>query len=321
MTDSPRPRRRLRRIAFWVVGLLVAMVGGSLFVPPPALPALPDPNGYDDLIAAGKLVTGDWNLPRFEAAPVETIRPLVEGNTKALERIRLGLGRESRFTLDYSPETLNRGIEGVGPLRACGRVLLANARLAALEGRTSEAKAFALDTIRAGRAGSNGGLAVQALAGIAMESQGLALLAKLQDTLSTEECRGLIEDLVRLDASRESMRSVFDRDLDYAFRSKSAGMRLSMNIAWPMLKAQQQAAFRSASNSEQQVSRDLRMLALRLAARAFFLDKGKHPASLEELLKPEWRTLGHDPANDQPFQMEAQPDGSPRFFRSVPDAS
>lgn len=316
MSDTPRPRRRWR----WILGLIaLAGMGGlvaSVVLGPGRLPPLPDPNGYDDLVAAGKMVTGDWvKAGRIDAAPAEVVGPLVAENGKALERIQVGLGRESRFPLDYSQESLDRGIEDVGAIRAAGRLLAAKARLATLQGRPQEAKEAGVDLIRLGQAGSRGGLAILAMMDMALESMGVAAINPSVDQLPAPECRELVKTLVLLSKQREPMDEIFDRDLRWGVNSKPLSMRIPMTIAWPMLKAQHQAARKAGHAAEQRVEGETRLLILRLSARAHQLETGKPPARLDEALPADLKSLATDPASGKPFRMEPGPDGTPVFSR------
>lgn len=98
MASVPTRERRSRR------GCLAAIVlAGAVFlaavvwvaVPRPFRgEPLPNPNGYDDLVAAGRSITGDMPMPAngdYSRADPEALRTLVERNRKALIEARVGL--------------------------------------------------------------------------------------------------------------------------------------------------------------------------------------------------------------------------------------
>src|SRR3954462_3540038 len=54
--------------------------------------ALPNPNGYDDLLKAATLVVGD--IGKAATLNVEDLQSLVETNAESLRLVRVGLGRQ-----------------------------------------------------------------------------------------------------------------------------------------------------------------------------------------------------------------------------------
>ena len=96
-----RPIAKLVRLfaALFAVVLLAAVIF-ILSQPAPAPPPLPKPNGYDDFLKAGKMLTG--NTSDYGTMKEEQLRTMVATNAEALKLARTGFSRECRVPLDYS---------------------------------------------------------------------------------------------------------------------------------------------------------------------------------------------------------------------------
>jgi len=66
--------------------------------------ALPDPNGYDDFVAAGEMAK-NWKFNNtaygYDTAPVEELAAAVKEMEPAYERLVVGLAKETRAPVDY----------------------------------------------------------------------------------------------------------------------------------------------------------------------------------------------------------------------------
>jgi len=119
-------------------------------------PPVPDPNGYDTLLAAGRLVTG--TAPeKMDGATDEELRAFVAANAKALAVAQPGFEQESVVPLGRM-ESIEAPLEESGPFRQLARALSCQAVLARREGRTSEALQANVSLLRLSRAASRGGL-------------------------------------------------------------------------------------------------------------------------------------------------------------------
>ena len=111
----------------------VLLISGALlwFRNPPQPPALPNPNGYDDLLKAAETLQGDF--AGFETLEEAELRTLLEPNADALKLLRTGVNRECRVPLDYSINSSR--IERLGGMKRLALALSAEARLAQLQHR------------------------------------------------------------------------------------------------------------------------------------------------------------------------------------------
>src|SRR5688572_25444166 len=92
----------VRRV--WIIlGVVTALLGAGIvailaFGRTAAPLTLPNPNGYDDLLRAGQLVTGEINEARD--LDHEGLRVLVATNAEALRLLRVGLARSCAVATD-----------------------------------------------------------------------------------------------------------------------------------------------------------------------------------------------------------------------------
>src|SRR5437764_11495944 len=98
----PTAKPLLRRVALFALAAALVAVLVCLWsrpVPPPEIPPLPQPNGYDDFVKAGRLRSG-----RFydRSMALENLRNLIAENAEALALARLGLTRECRVPINFS---------------------------------------------------------------------------------------------------------------------------------------------------------------------------------------------------------------------------
>src|SRR5689334_8080603 len=75
--------------------------------PVPVIPPLPNPNGYDDLVKAGTMVSPNSVRVSLERTNEAQLRSLVSTNADALALARVGLSRECRMPLApcFGPST------------------------------------------------------------------------------------------------------------------------------------------------------------------------------------------------------------------------
>ena len=196
---------------------LIALVGFALLLSrvakPAPLPPLPNPNGYDDLVRAGEMLGGD--LPDFmeprdmNEAELRTAlaTTIFAKQDEALALARLGLNRECRVPLDYSPTSANH----LGELSALKRVALAfiaEGRLAEMENRVGDAAESYLDVIRMAHESARGGVLLDAMHRRMLEAVGLVSLEVLVPTINAQGCRKLGSELETIDCNPSAIAAV-----------------------------------------------------------------------------------------------------------------
>jgi hypothetical protein len=149
-----------------------------------------------------------------------------------------------------------------------------------------------LDTMDLGIKSAHGGVLIDQLVGIAIEANGRLLLEKNVDLLDAKTCRETAAAMEELDAQRQTWPEVVQQEQAWSRRT-FPGLRdqfAAMLMANSLKKNFDQAGQKFAA---QQLK--TRQLIIRLAARAYELDKGKPPASLSDLGPEYLKALPQDP--------------------------
>ncbi len=152
---------------------LVAL-GLVVFRPTQPPSPLPNPNGYDDFLAADKLVVGDA-LNLYDVKD-EELRTVVGQNRAALQAVRQGLTKECQMPLTNDAAYLSQETEHLIRSRKLAYQFIGEGKLAEIEARRADAVQSYLDAIRFGLEVGRGGLMIEKLVGIACERPGLQAL-------------------------------------------------------------------------------------------------------------------------------------------------
>lgn len=298
----PKPRKRWGCLLLAVL-IIAALYGLQRLATQRQLPPLPDPNGYDDLLAAGEMVQG--SAPDWDTAPIEELRQFVDANMAAEARMLVGLERDSRVPVVLSQDYVNQTVEQSQSLRPLMRLTKIQAVLDEQLDRPADAVADYVTLMKLGIHIGRGGLMIHALTGVAAQSQGLHGLRGLVDQLSIDQCRELLAVLPQIAEQTESANDVIERERLFARTVQPWTMRLLTATRPNLLKpAEDQwtvAADRLVANR--------RLLEVHLALRCFMLEQGEYPKTLQVLLPTYLDRLPDDPFSGQPLVYKVQEDG------------
>src|SRR5262245_35014140 len=278
--------------AFGTICLLIVL--GALaygFVkmnPSAALPALPNPNGNDDFVKAQKLVVG--KPADFDRGSMEDLRAHLGQNAEALKLVREGLTKQCRVPISYSTNHLV--LRSLGEVKRLARLLEAAGRLAEMERRTNDAARSYLETIRYGEESCRGGIIMDHLVGIACGTIGVNALQKIAGSLDAANCRVLSRQLQEIEHGQESFKEVLRNEAEWVRRSFPLGQRIPAMIPFASLAKRAQKDFVQKCN---QATVQLKRLMIDLAARAYELDRGHTPKSLNELVPDYLESVPVDP--------------------------
>jgi hypothetical protein len=271
-------------------GFLVSQVVGPL---PPIQP-LPNPNGYDDLMKAGEMVsTNSWN---YDSTNLEQLRETVMANVEALALARSGLSNECRVPVRFSKDYSKNHIHELVAFRLLAQAFVTEGRLAGKENRFSDAAKSYLDVIHLGNEARRGGIVIDEMLEIAVESVGVEELQKAADTLDAKSCRDTIQALETFAAHKQPWADVLQQEQNWARRAYSGlqGQTLILyyRLAYHRAREQNYQHCVDAINSTQKQEG---LLLIGLAARAYELDKGKPPASISDLVPDYLKAIPQDP--------------------------
>lgn len=284
-----RPIARLLTGFFAVAAvLLVAALILTLSQPAPAPPPLPMPNGYDDFVKAGGMVTD--TASDYGTMSEEELRAFVKKNAEALKLVRTGLGRECRVPLDYSA-TNTAFLGNLAAIKRLAQAMTAEGRLAEMENRPADAAAAYLAVMRLGVASSHGGLIINSLVSIAIDTIGAARMEKLVTNLDAKQCREAAAALESCEAQREPTDTIMRQERAWARRVYGLKGQLARLL---MFKSLKQSEGKWVAKAKAQQTRT-RSLLIQLAARAYELEKGQRPKSLADLVPVYLKTIPQNP--------------------------
>ncbi len=280
-----------------VAAILVALLVFTFTRPKPPAPSMPNPNGYADFVAAGRMLAGDFTDYR-RLAP-ERLRTMLLTNSECLKRLRLGLTHECRVPLDYSPGLLDKAdpqpivahFTELPLLKRLALALAAEGRLAELDQHPREAMRAYLNGFRFSQESVRGGIIIDVLVGIAMETIHLQHLEKLSSTLDAQDCRELAAALEEIESRRESPSEVLQQERTWTTRAYGLRGLVQRLIEYKSIRSTERA---TVSRMYAQQSRT-RVLLMNVAARACELENGRPPATLAELVPAYLKRLPQDP--------------------------
>jgi hypothetical protein len=316
-------RRALGRAGLILFSLLVfmplAVVYYHLAFPPPVPEvALPEPNGYDDLLAAGRTLEttlrdqgtslpAPWN----EASPAEVVVFRVSNRglwNATLQEVRAALDRPSRVSFHYRAIEYGR-YECFDDLASALRI---EGQAAAREGRIRDAIRCFTDIVRLGRAAGEGGLVIDSLAESGIERFGIEQFHNLARTLDAAQCRMAIGALAAEDKDREPFEDVWQRERVWGARALGWSGRLYMLIGHDRLRDRQ-----TCEGSSKYARAELRIAMTELAVRAYSLDHSAPPNRLSQLVPDYLPAVLIDPLTDQPPVYERNGQGYVVFSSEI----
>jgi hypothetical protein len=287
-------RTRNRLIALSIIAApFVFFLGLLLFwdaEPLPPIPPLPNPNGYEDLVKAGKLT--DNHTGNFYEMKLEELRRLAAQNSDALQAARIGLQEDCAVPLQFSENYMSQHLSELADYKKLAQAFVAEGRLAEMENRPGDAAKSYLDVIRLGHKSDRGGVLIDQLVGTAIEAMGVSQLQKLVDQLEAKTCHKTVATLETLDSQRQTWDEVMQQERDWSRRT-FPGIRYE--LAALMMRNTLNKAYKSAEQKFDAQQIKTRQLIIDLAARAYELDQGHPPANLADLVPDYLKTIPQNP--------------------------
>jgi hypothetical protein len=262
--------------------------------PLPPLAPLPNPNGYDDLVKAGEMIQG--GVSDYDKANLERLRGIVLTNAEALSLARSALSHQCLVPLQFNEAYWTNHVQDLIALRSLAQALATEGRFAEMEHRYDGAAKSYLDAIHLGNEAGRGGVLIDEMTGISIQSLGLGQLGKIVDNLDAKSCRETVTTLAILDAQRQSWADVLQQQNAWSRRSFSGlqgrAIRLYGNLVYYRMR---QRTYQRAINTMESTQNTEGKLLIDLAARAYELEKGKPPTGVADLVPDYLKAVPQDP--------------------------
>ena len=315
-----------RPLGIAIFSLMAALVAAlPLFVvmkllTPDPIPktTVPNPNGYYDFVAAGRIVETtqlNGNLD-VETATPQQLSTEVKKCAKAYALVASALEVPCIVPVNYSFSAGSLAVEDMMSHRAVGRALFAKGKLAELEGRVGDVAEPYRQAIQFGYAVRRGGLLIDALVGIACTRNGTQPLYHVREKLPTAELDRCIELLIRLDAGDEPFDGYLYRDRVWSQRTTGWHGHLQQLLG--DLQTSKKAVF-FFDPSEYPIAfsthqATVRLLIVELALIRYRQENNRLPGNLVELVPKYLATIPVDPLDPN---LAAEIPSSRRWLRRL----
>jgi hypothetical protein len=277
------------------VSVLPAKAYFEMLCPPPIPQTeMPNPNGYDVLVKLGGELEQDAVLTA-DNPDEDEIRAFVVANRGRLEAARAALDLPHVVPVNYESNDLK--VERFGALRNMARALDSEGKLALLENRPQDAVRSYLDAMRLARIIARGGLLVDWLVGLAADGTGLSGLRQVIASISVPASRPLLEELMRLNAERETVEEVLEREEIWQQHVYGWPARISLGV---------QGSYLAALDSGKATASRTHLLICDLAVRLYLAEHGDPPERLEQLVPKYLPELPDDPFTGRPLIYRPQ---------------
>ncbi len=317
---SPRFNNRWKRVLAHCVLFLLAIV---LLVPPTGVyyqlmtplpipkPEMPDPNGWDDFDAAGKMVENSkvlGTINNYDTATQAQLSTAVKAMAPVYERLKVGLERQVRCPVDFDGFGLN--FDSIQSMRSLARALAGRGRLATIEGRIGDAADSSLVGIRFGYAIRRGGLMVNALVGVACSGIGRRSLYDVHEELSSSQCSRLISELSQLERQAKPVEDFVHRDRIWSQHAFGWHNHLIQILEDMTEEGSLFGTIEAFCNAFWRERAEMRLLRLELAIQAWRVTHDRLPKSLSEVVPKYMDEIPVDPFD---------PDGGLLRYRRTDD--
>ena len=287
-----------RKTRNWLITLLILASPFLLFLgllifwnaePLPPIAPLPNPNGYDDLVKAGRAIK---SMAGYDQTNEQQLAELVATNAEALRLLQADLSNQCQVPLQFSENYMANHLNDLAGFKRLSQVLAAEGRLAEMEGRPKDSARSYLDAIHLGTECARGGVVIDQLVGTAIEAIGVAGLQQLVEQLGAKSCRESAATLETLDTQSQSWDEVMQQERGWSRRTYP-GMR--NELVRVMTRSSLNKAFQKGEEKFYKRQTKMRQLAVALAARAYELDKSKPPANINDLVPDYLKAVPQDP--------------------------
>jgi hypothetical protein len=285
-----------------IIANLVILVVVFLGAPANAPKTMPKPNGFDDFVRAGQLVSGTGGLS--DNSSLEDLRKLVAQNSEVMGWVRKGLAKESRIPEENSMNQDRVTNLILGSFKQLALALEAEGRLAETEQRTNEAAEIYLEAAHFAQNCTRGGVIFWKLQGVAYESTALKNLERISPALDAPESRRVAGALEKMDANEETVEESLGNEKNWVKKTFGLRGQIQLLLAPGLVEAGRKSFVKKYQAN--QLRR--RELILACATRAYALEKGQPPRSAFALLPDYLKALPTNPFTGTNMVRRAQPE-------------
>jgi hypothetical protein len=261
---------------------------------------LPSPNGYDDFIAAENELKS--RLPDLSNPSAAELRGLINEHASALKRARLGLARNCRMPLDYSPGSITN-MADLSRAKNLGWLFREEGHLAEMNSDDPKALQSYLEAIQFASKRFHGGLLIHQMVGAAVAKPAQMRLGQLISRLNADDCRKAITFLLEVESAEESIKQIQHRDYEWVRRVSKVGSLQGMIMK---LLPQYKNTLTTTAARLHENTKIRRHLCIGLAARTFELDVGKEPRNVSDLVPKYLPNVPKDPTTGADLTFESR---------------
>lgn len=258
--------------------------------------ALPNPNGYDDLVKAGAAVAN--GAGEYQNLSLEELRFFVASHSEALALARTGLSRTCAVPVSLVLDDFSQMSYMLMGQKRLAQLLVAEGRLAELEDRPAEAARSYLDAVRLGQEISRGGFVINRLVGIACSAIGMAPLGRLAPKLDCEPLKPIAAELETIDHAGVTWDEVWAAEKAYM---RNEVRKQPISLVWFTQWKEARTSIRLGRAKHDESAARIRLLAAELALRCYTAESGKPPTALAELIPDHLRAAPVDPFSERPL--------------------
>ena len=252
---------------------------------------LPSPNGYDDLVAAGKLA--DSRLINFWGeTPIEQLVAGLPKFANVYERAELGFSRTVRVPVKF--ESYDVDVDSCGALRSLARAFGARGDVHLASGDIEKTMDDYLTISMLGSQSRNGGVLIHWMVATAIDGVGEHALYQIHKQMNASQCLRAIETYAEIESSTDSLEKILYRERVWCERAYGFYGRLSVILDdlveeghWSNLQIENVIAPRYRAKHQ--------LLLTTLAIRAYDDVHGTLPTNLAQLVPEFLEQLPLDP--------------------------
>ena len=282
----------LAAVVACVILLRLFIFGGSRTSTPP-----PSPNGYDDFVAAGNLLSHEiGNANQMDAEP---LRAMLATNQESLRLFQVGLTRTCLVPAGKILTNISAGFsQDLTATKRLAQLQIAVGRLAELEGRTNDAVAAYISGMRYGNEVSRGGFVTHRLAGVACEAIARGHLTTVATDVSEADTRRNIRELEALEAEAVSWADVADNERMF-MREAVRQFNINNPIMLVQLWWSARTLVKQAKTKHLNELARRRLLIIELALRGYSTKYGGPPKQLGQLMPEYLARIPLDPFTER----------------------